>query len=183
MELLENEKIKDIKGYEGLYGITSFGRVYSYITNKFLTPTENKSKYRNTRLYVNLGRGIENRYYIHQLVAQAFIPNIENKKEIDHIDNDPTNNKVENLKWVNHQENMKNKITLENLKNNSALSYEILDKKTGLKLYGYKNMAKACGVSYGTILKHCNNKVKNPRWIKTGNKKNLKKIEKTIDTN
>lgn len=52
-------------------------------------------------------------YYIHRLVAVAFIPNLDNLPEIDHIDTDKTNNGVENLRWVTHVENMNNPRTKE----------------------------------------------------------------------
>ena len=50
-------------------------------------------------------------FAVHRLVAKAFIPNPDNKPEIDHIDGDPTNNHVWNLRWVTHAENMNNPIT------------------------------------------------------------------------
>lgn len=51
------------------------------------------------------------KYYIHRLVAMAFIPNPDNKPEIDHIDGNPLNNHVDNLRWVTRQENELNPIT------------------------------------------------------------------------
>ena len=62
MDLLENEQIKDIENYEGLYAVTTKGRVYSYKSNKWLKPTANKRKRADgtfnenaTRYYINLG--------------------------------------------------------------------------------------------------------------------------------
>ena len=55
--------------------------------------------------------------FIHRLVAEAFIPNPQDKKEIDHIDTNPENNNVENLRWVTHTENMNNPITKEKILN------------------------------------------------------------------
>lgn len=48
--------------------------------------------------------------FVHRLVAKAFIPNTDNKPEIDHIDGDPTNNKVENLRWSTRLENLQNPV-------------------------------------------------------------------------
>lgn len=54
-------------------------------------------------------------YYIHRLVAKAFLPNPENKPCIDHINGDRTMNVVSNIRWVTYQENMNNPITLQRL--------------------------------------------------------------------
>ena len=50
-----------------------------------------------------------NRYhgYLHRLVAQNFIPNPDNKPEVNHINANKSDNRVENLEWVSHQDNMK----------------------------------------------------------------------------
>jgi len=48
-------------------------------------------------------------YLVHRLVAETFIINIENKKEVDHIDRNKTNNNVSNLRWVSHIENNLNR--------------------------------------------------------------------------
>lgn len=173
MILEKDEKIKAIPGYEGRYFITNYGRVFSLVSNKWLSPTKNKHG-NSIRYYVNLGRGNNNRFYIHQLVATAFCENPNHYTEIDHIDTNPSNNHADNLRWVTHKENLENQKTRENLKNNSALLNEVLDLKTGKTYWGYAETAEAVGLSKITILNHCNNKVKNPRFKKTGRLKHPK---------
>ena len=64
--------MKDIKGYEGLYAVTSCGKVWSYRRKIFLSPSYDNNGY----LMVNLsvGGNVKTKY-IHRLVAEAYIPN------------------------------------------------------------------------------------------------------------
>ena len=95
---------KNIKGYEGLYQISNLGNVKSFKNKneKLLKPQADKNG------YLRLGLRKENNrkfYSIHRLVAQHFIDNPSNKKQVNHIDGDKTNNVVSNLEWVNPVEN------------------------------------------------------------------------------
>ena len=81
MELFENEQIKPIEGFENSYAITNFGRVWSYLSKKWLKTTIDQ-RGNHKRECVSLGRG--NKRYIHQLVAKAFIPNPNNYKCVLH---------------------------------------------------------------------------------------------------
>lgn len=169
-KLEKTELLKDIKGYEGRYAISSFGRVYSYVSHKWLKPTENH--HNNTvRYYINLGRGTNNRFYIHRLVAEAFIPNPQNKLEVDHIDTDPTNNHVENLRWTTRQENMNNVLTKEKVKTNRGGFVRIKNLETGEIFLGYEEAAKAGKVCKETIRKHVHNKILKPKWQKVSDER------------
>lgn len=95
---------KTINGFED-YIISSDGRVYNKTTNTLRAPTSNKSG--KGYLYVDLyNRGKHKRFYIHRLVAFAFIPNKENKPYINHKDGNPKNNNVDNLEWCTPLENV-----------------------------------------------------------------------------
>lgn len=83
------------------YGITKDGQVWSFITNTFLKPHINKRGY----LTVTTSSGILKQPYVHQLVAKCFIPNPENKPQVNHIDGNKQNNHYTNLEWVTNQEN------------------------------------------------------------------------------
>lgn len=162
--LLPNEEIKTIEQYPN-YLITSFGRVWSNQSQKWLTPTINK-RGNHQREYVSLGRG--NKEYIHRLVAKAFIPNPNNYDEVDHIDANGLNNHADNLRWVTHQQNMGNEITKETVKQNTGYYCEIEEIATGKLFIGYKAAAEYSGLHEETIRNHTKNKVKNPKWRLTG---------------
>lgn len=112
---------KDIKGYEGIYKVSNFGNVLSVIcgpkTNsvhlkkksKILSPVPTNFGYYKVELYKN---GIGKIFYVHRLVAQAFIPNPECKPQVNHIDGNKANNNVCNLEWVTASENQKHSISL-----------------------------------------------------------------------
>lgn len=119
------EQIKWIEGYEGIYQITSKGRVISADRyDRFNRHYGGELKHACTPTgyhFVNLCKDGERKHaYIHQLVARTFIPNPENKKYVDHIDNDKDNNDVSNLRWVTCKENMNNSITRKRMLEESA---------------------------------------------------------------
>ena len=94
---------RDIQGYEGLYQVSNTGQVKSLHRNgKLLKITPDKYGY----LKVNLSKeGKKKTFRIHRLVAAAFLPNEENLPEVDHINNDKTDNRVCNLQWISRVEN------------------------------------------------------------------------------
>lgn len=111
--------IKWIDGYERKYIITSTGHVYSVTRRdryhrvsgggevlQHFTGTR-----RDYKFVVLFKDGKGKQFYVHRLVAEAFIPNPENKPQVDHIDNNTENNDVSNLRWVTQVENMANPIT------------------------------------------------------------------------
>ena len=105
------EEWKEIADFEGLYLISSFGRVKSIINNKILTPCI----VRANGLVVGLMRnGKVEKRQVSQLVAAAFIPNPENKPCVDHIDGVRFHNFVENLRWCSINENNNFDIAIRN---------------------------------------------------------------------
>lgn len=102
---------KDVVGYEGYYRVSNLGRVKSVprktVTNivrdKILSDFDNGHGYRYITFSIKQKR---KNYYIHRLVANAFISNIENKPSINHIDSNRSNNNVSNLEWVTVKENV-----------------------------------------------------------------------------
>ncbi len=108
------QQIKDIVGYEHLYTISSCGIVIAKsrkITGavigmtkpKKISITDNGAGYKIASLSNN---GRKN-HYIHRLVANHFIPNPLELKEVNHIDGNKSNNHISNLEWVNRSQNLK----------------------------------------------------------------------------
>ena len=102
-----NEIWRDIPGYEGKYQVSNTGEVKSLNYNhtgeiKLLKQGIKKKGYRQVNLYKN---GKVKHHLVHRLVAIAFIPNPNNYKEVNHKDEDPSNNNVKNLEWCTREYN------------------------------------------------------------------------------
>jgi len=97
------EEWKKIDGYTD-YEVSSLGRVRSlkYGKERILKPRKNSDGY---FCIVTCVDGCEKSHRIHRLVACAFLPNLSNYPQVDHIDRDITNNTVGNLRWVTQSEN------------------------------------------------------------------------------
>ncbi len=97
---------KPITGYEelnGLFEISNLGRIKSFTQNK--KGRIIKNRYINDNGYVLvILKG--NKYRVHRLVAETFLPNPGNLPQVNHKDEDKTNNRIDNLEWCSAQYNM-----------------------------------------------------------------------------
>lgn len=111
------EEWRDIDGYAGYYQVSNKGRVRSLdrvvkTSEKFGGKKKIKgkilacSKVEGYPAVALCKDGDEYKEFVHRLVARAFIPNPDNKPEVNHIDADRSNDNVENLEWVTHLENI-----------------------------------------------------------------------------
>ena len=95
------ETWKQIDDYH--YSVSSFGRVRNDLTNELKTPCIDNHGYVKVDLYKN---GIARRERVHRLVSNAFIPNPENKPQVNHKNGNKLDNAVSNLEWATPKENM-----------------------------------------------------------------------------
>lgn len=106
---------KPVVGYEGLYEVSSIGRVKSIkrntAINRILKP-HNTKKYFQVCLCKN---GIIAYKSVHRLVAEAFIPNPDNLPEVNHKDENKLNNEISNLEWISRSSNLKYGTRLERI--------------------------------------------------------------------
>lgn len=115
--------IKPIENFEELYFISDCGKVFNS-NHKILKTYFTKNGYEAIKLYKNKSRYNKT---IHRLVAENFIPNPNNKAEVNHIDGIKSNNHVSNLEWVTSSENKRHA------------------KDTGLNPYNYPTKGKKLG--------------------------------------
>lgn len=161
---------KDIKWYKGLYQISNMGRVKSLernvvrgrgglykIEEKILKSDKNRDGY----LFVHLCKnGKRKHHLIHRLVAQAFIPNPHNLQQVNHRDENKTNNRVENLEWCDAKYNMNYGTSIERIiKYNSIPILQFtLDGKFIRKWNSAKEVQKELGFNNSNIGNCCKGK-------------------------
>ena len=129
---------KDIIGFEGIYEISNLGRIRRIKTGRILSTRRSDGWYITVTLYKDKKRYGKS---LHRLVSEAFIPNPDILPEVNHRDEDKTNNRVDNLEWCDRSYNnnygtIKDRIRDTKLKNGHINEeYSGLDKKSYGKKY------------------------------------------------
>lgn len=155
---------KDIEGYDGVYQISTFGRVRKKVKTKngydVLCMRPSKAKGEEYYYIVKLSKdNKKTTYFIHRLVAQAFIPNPDKLPQVNHKDENKLNNNVENLEWCTAKYNVNYGRAIEKMKdsliNNPKLCkivYQFDLKGNLVKSYlSIKQASKETGINKSSI--------------------------------
>lgn len=170
---LDGEEWRDIKGFEGWYQVSNFGRIKSLNRpfkpgDKILHPTLKDDGYMKVSLLGGRSKG--KNMLIHRLVAEAFLPNPDNLPIINHKDENKSNNHVENLEWCTYRYNTMYSPSIGCTLNRNDMSKPILQfSLDGDFIKEYPSVAEAArqlGVSATSISHACHGKVKQSHGFK-----------------
>ena len=125
------------------YFITTEGKLYNEKTKNWLKGQISKNGYLTYNISID---GIKKRLYAHRMVAETYIPFIEGKTEVNHIDGNKLNNSVENLEWVTSSENKVHAIET-GLRNEMLTKVYCFDKFKNL-VCCYESVATACQINH-----------------------------------
>jgi hypothetical protein len=169
---------KDIKGFEGIYEVSNLGnvrsldrlvwnkanKVFQKTKGKLLKPDSQNKNYKQVNLS-NLEKS--KKFLVHRLVALTFIPNPENKPQVNHLNEQKLDNRLENLEWATVSENVNygNRNYLSSLKSSKAV---IMKDKNGNELKRYRSATEAekDGFSRFCICFCCKGKIKSHKDYK-----------------
>lgn len=150
------EEWRPVPGHEGLYEVSSLGRVKSFVTSnpKIISGSKDKDGY--IKIGLKDHEGNLKWYQIHRLVGVAFIPNPENKETINHLNECKNDNRVSNLEWATRKENVnygtrnqrmsdKIKKPVRAIKDNIIIEFDSV-KSASEHVYGYNAPSNVRGI-------------------------------------
>lgn len=151
------EEWRPVSGYEEFYSVSNTGKVRSLRLNIELKPSLSFKGYLRIVLWSPTGTRLTG--IVHRLVAQAFIPNPENKPQINHIDCQRSNNHVSNLEWCTPKENTAHMVKLGNNRVGEQVKWSKLKEEQIIEIRNlykssdtsFRKLAKMYGVDQSTI--------------------------------
>lgn len=145
----------DIPGYEGLYAVTSCGKIWSHKRKIFLVPEAHRNGYLSVTLCKN---GVNKRLLVHRLVAAVYVDNPHNYSEVNHKDETRSNNCANNLEWCTRQYNN----TYGNIRERIARKQgkSVICAETGETYYSIGEAARKTGFTASLIAMCCRMEIK-----------------------
>ena len=150
-----NEEWKKIEGYSN-YSVSNLGNVRNDNTGKILRPFTCDREPGRCYLSVKLfqGKHVKSKNMrIHRLVAQAFIPNLSNKREVNHKDGDKRNNAASNLEWCSRSENMRHSFQILHQRHNRIR--KVIRIEDGIVFNSITEATRACGLKSYQSIQYC----------------------------
>lgn len=163
---MEEMEWRDIIGYEGYYQISEYGDIKNTKTGKIRRPKINsKHGYMDIDLYKD---GLCSWKRVHRLVAEAFIPNLNNLPVVMHLENNKTNNHYTNLKWGTISENTEQAFNDELIL--TVKRYELYNDKENIIVVGMEQLQELTKYGHSQL----NTNIKNNTILKRGPYKGYK---------
>ena len=150
-----------IEGYDD-YIIDTDGNIFNLKLNRLIVPNINKKGYYSVTLNNNTLR----KYFkVHRLVAMTFLPNPDNKPQVNHIDGNKANNSLSNLEWVTGSENVRHAVEsgLRDKAHEKARidnQKMVLHKPTGIFYDSLKIACETLNIKYASARNYINNPAK-----------------------
>ena len=169
--MAEKEIWKDIEGYEGRYQVSNMNNIkslertvwdnrgyYRTVHERILKARKNNNGYLQVSLWKD---GKAKKYLVHQLVAQAFCENPEGYTEVNHLDEDKTNNCADNLEFCSRSYNCNYGTRSKKIGEKLGKPVIAIDVRTGLKLefVSSREAERETGISHGNIIQCCKGKL------------------------
>lgn len=158
---------KDIKGYEGYYKVSTLGNIKRVVSKNRPKELIRKIVYKKNG-YATVLLSVKQKVkliHVHRAVANSFIPNPENKPQVNHKDLNKKNNNISNLEWMTNLENMQHVNSIKKWSNNArsgkenARSIPVIQLSIdGIKIKEWVNMSQAAlalGIGNGDICNVC----------------------------
>lgn len=143
------ERMKSV--LDGSYLVSPDGQVYSLKAEKFLCVQDNGHGYKVVNTRIN---GVKKQYYVHRLVAVAFVDNPNGYPEVNHKDENPANNRVDNLEWctAKYNKNYGNRAK----KFSISRGVPVRCVETNQVFHGVREASRVTGINASSISACCN---------------------------
>jgi DNA-binding XRE family transcriptional regulator len=164
---------RDIYPYDGVYKVSEYGEIKNAITGKILTQFLDKRGYHKVTLF---GRDLNNKitrkvWSVHRLVALCFVPIYSlDRFQVNHIDEDKSNNRADNLEWATNLENAQHRTRINKFKykfgdenNKARIGTQMVKKIKAMYNTGHytqAELAEQFGISQGAISQITTNKIR-----------------------